>query len=183
MTKTVPEILREGADTYEERNKLYGDNYKRHGAVMRALFPNGVSLHSADAHNRFGLLTQIVAKLTRYCENFNNGGHPDSLHDQTVYAAMLAEVDAQVVEFMANNTAQPAPVEAKSDRVEMSGEGFHVLDLPSFLGTAHSFPEAPTSADEAVPISEQEIVEAIEAFGEAPNNDPPEVIPEPPVQK
>jgi hypothetical protein len=183
MTKTVPEILREGADTYEERNKLYGDNYKRHGAVMRALFPNGVNLHFADAHNRFGLLTQIVAKLTRYCENYNNGGHQDSLHDLTVYAAMLAEVDAQSAEFLANNTARPAPVE-ESDRVEMSGgDAFHVLDLPAFLGTAYSVPEPPASPDEAVPISEQEIVEAIAAFGEAPNNDPPEVIPEPPVQK
>lgn len=98
MTKTVPEMLRAGADTYEERNKIYGDNYKRHGFVMSFLFPNGVTLDTIDKQNRFGVLTQMVAKMTRYCENFDRGGHEDSLHDLMVYTAMLAEVDAETKE-------------------------------------------------------------------------------------
>lgn len=96
MTKTVPEMLRSGADTYEERNKMYGDNYKRHGSVMAILFPNGLKLETVEDHNRFGILTQKVAKLTRYCENFTRGGHADSLHDDMVYTAMLAELDAAI---------------------------------------------------------------------------------------
>jgi len=94
--KTVPEMLREAADTYEERNKVYGDTYKKHGTVMQSLFPDGVSLDCDDDHNRFGVLTMIVGKLTRYAQNFNKGGHYDSLHDLSVYATMLNELDAEL---------------------------------------------------------------------------------------
>ncbi len=93
--KTVPELLREAASTYEERNKLYGDNYKHFGEVMMALFQDQhVLLTSINSHNRFGVFTQIVSKLTRYAENFSSGGHDDSLLDMSVYCAMLRELDA-----------------------------------------------------------------------------------------
>lgn len=88
------EALRQSAETYEERNALYGDNYHRHGEVMKALFPNGVILHSVSDHNRFGILTQKVSKLTRYCHNFETGGHDDSLLDDVTYTAMLRELDS-----------------------------------------------------------------------------------------
>jgi hypothetical protein len=39
--KTVPEILREMADIYEERNPTYGNNYKEFGAWVNKLFPLG----------------------------------------------------------------------------------------------------------------------------------------------
>lgn len=99
--KTVPELLREGANTYEERNKIYGDNYKRHGMVMQALFPEGVQLDTVEDHNRFGILTQMVAKLTRYCQNWHVGGHEDSLHDLMVYTPMLQELDNERREYLA----------------------------------------------------------------------------------
>lgn len=92
---TVPDMLRQSAQTYEERNKLYGDNYKRFGPVMALLFPKGIDLISEDDHNRFGVFVQIVSKLTRYAENFNEGGHDDSLLDMTVYATMLRELDME----------------------------------------------------------------------------------------
>lgn len=81
------------AATYSDRNKEYGDAYKRHGEVMAALFPNPIALENATDHNRFALLTMVVGKLVRYSSNFIAGGHEDSLHDMAVYAAMLSEMD------------------------------------------------------------------------------------------
>lgn len=101
MEKFVPKTLRDAAKIYEERNALYGDVYKRFGAVMIALFPDGVyekpeDGHPADQINRYGLLVQIVGKLMRYCSNYGKGGHSDSLTDLAVYAIMLDELDAEV---------------------------------------------------------------------------------------
>lgn len=95
MTKTVPEMLRQAAGVYEERNALYKDNYKRFGHVMAALFPEGFSLRTADEWNRLGLMVQSVAKLTRAGAQWNDGGHDDSLLDLSVYAQMWREVEAE----------------------------------------------------------------------------------------
>lgn len=98
--KFVPEQLRKAAEIYEERNKRYGSNYKRFGLVLAALFPDGISIASAEdpvkAGNRLGVLIQILSKITRYCENFNRGGHADSLDDLAVYAMMLRELDCDI---------------------------------------------------------------------------------------
>lgn len=93
--KTVPEMLGEAAEIYEERKAAYGDNYKQFGLVMKALFPKGLSASSLDDFNRLGVLIQIVSKLTRYVENFGRGGHDDSLADLSVYATMLRELDCE----------------------------------------------------------------------------------------
>lgn len=100
--KYVPTQLREKAVLYEERNRLYGDNYKRFGPVMKLLFPNGVPLATEDDHNRFGIFVQIVAKVTRYAENFERGGHDDSLDDLAVYSMMLKELDRELAEKEVN---------------------------------------------------------------------------------
>lgn len=90
---SVPELLREGAELFEQRNALYGDNYKTYGAVMVAMFPEGLpDLVTVNDHNRFGLFVQLVAKLTRYGANLSSGGHVDSARDMKVYAAMLEEL-------------------------------------------------------------------------------------------
>ena len=81
------------AQLYAERNKLYGDNYKRFGPIMVLLFPGGVTLATAEDFNRFGIFVQLVSKMTRYSENFTRGGHDDSLDDTAVYAMMLRELD------------------------------------------------------------------------------------------
>ena len=91
--KTVPEMLRDAAGIYEQRNKIYGDNYKRFGKVMALLFPDGVTLKTEDDFNRFGIFVQLVSKETRYAENFLRGGHDDSLDDTSVYSMMLKELD------------------------------------------------------------------------------------------
>lgn len=106
MVKFVPEQLRKAADIYEQRNALYGDNYKWFGNVMAALFPNGAPARMAgvdgskgetmaEYYNRVGVLVQIVSKLTRYCAQFERGGHADSLDDMAVYAMMLRELDQE----------------------------------------------------------------------------------------
>lgn len=92
--KKVPEMLRDAANIYEERNKLYGDNYKRFGYIMKELFPQGLELKGPDDFNRYGVFVQVVSKITRYAENFDRGGHADSLDDMAVYGMMLQELDS-----------------------------------------------------------------------------------------
>jgi len=84
---SADQILAEMADTFRERNKVYGDNYKRVGAVMAAMFPNGIQLIEEDEFNRWHLFELIIVKLTR----FANSGltHADSIHDAAVYCAMV----------------------------------------------------------------------------------------------
>jgi len=91
----VPEFLRAAAGIYEERNVLYGDNYKRIGPIFELLFPNGIELKKADDFNRFAVFVQILGKVTRYAENFPHGGHEDSLDDNAVYSMMLKELDRE----------------------------------------------------------------------------------------
>ncbi len=84
--------LKAMAETWAERNQAYGNNYHVHGEVMLALFPEGIKLMSVDDFNRYALIVFITSKLSRYCEQWHTG-HPDSLHDMSVYAAMLLELD------------------------------------------------------------------------------------------
>jgi len=85
--KTAADILAEMADTYRERNKVYGDNYKRVGDVMMALFPNGVTLETAEQFNTWHLFELMVVKITRFANSELQ--HEDSIHDLAVYAAMV----------------------------------------------------------------------------------------------
>jgi len=89
---TVPERLEIAAKTFVERNKIYGDNYKTHGNVMLALFPDGITLLTSEDFARYGLLNSIVMKLHRYTTSFKHK-HKDSIHDMGIYAFMLEAVD------------------------------------------------------------------------------------------
>ena len=98
--KTVPDMLKEAAKLYEEKNKIYGDNYKRFGSFFACLFPDGLEFSSSpetrvNEFNRLGVLVQMIGKLTRYSENFLRGGHEDSLDDLCVYSMMLKELDRE----------------------------------------------------------------------------------------
>lgn len=90
--KSVPEILRAMASTYEQRNALYGNNYKRIGLTFVTLFPEGLTVRTADEWNRLFVLLQIVGKVSRHTAQWKAGGHQDSLHDAAVYAAMAEEL-------------------------------------------------------------------------------------------
>jgi len=92
--KKVPDFLRDAAAIYEQRNALYGDNYKRFGLVMVALFPHGMNLESSEDWNRAGIFVQMVSKITRYA-NCWSSGHDDSLDDLSVYTMMLRELDEE----------------------------------------------------------------------------------------
>jgi hypothetical protein len=92
--KRVPEMLHGLAKVYEQRNEMYGSNYKL--PIMNLLFPNGLELQTEEDFTRYGVFVQIVAKVTRYAVQFNKGGHADSLSDLSVYAAMLQELDEEL---------------------------------------------------------------------------------------
>lgn len=89
----IGQALADLANLYNDRNKIYGDDYKRHGSIMHTFFPNGVHLNSADDFNRYAIIKNLVTKLNRYIRNFEKGGHADSLDDISVYAQMLQELD------------------------------------------------------------------------------------------
>jgi hypothetical protein len=85
--KDASQILIDMAQTYMERNKVYGDNYKRVGDVMKALFPNGVAINTPEQFTVWHLFELMVVKMTRFA---NTGlSHQDSIHDLAVYAAMV----------------------------------------------------------------------------------------------
>lgn len=92
MTSGVGKALNDAADVFEERNLVYADAYLKVGEILRELFPQGVSLVTAEDHNRYHLLVLIIVKLTRYAPNWSTG-HEDSLKDIMVYAAMLQDLD------------------------------------------------------------------------------------------
>lgn len=82
------------ADLYDQRAKIYGDNYKLFGKIMVEIFQGkGVMLNTAEDFNRFAIFVQVVSKVTRYGNQFSKGGHPDSLDDGAVYSMMLRELD------------------------------------------------------------------------------------------
>jgi hypothetical protein len=79
-----------------QRNKVYGNNYLNVGNAMAAMFPNGVTLKTPDDWNRMHIFFLGIVKQTRYCNNWNKGGHADSMHDNTVYSAMLESIDEDI---------------------------------------------------------------------------------------
>ena len=91
--KKVPEALSDLGKLYEERNKLYKDNYKNFGKILIGFFPQGITLKTEEELNRFALFMQTVHKQSRYAHSLLEGGHADSLDDLSVYAQMLQEVD------------------------------------------------------------------------------------------
>lgn len=90
MSDNVPEILEEMAKTFRSRNKIYGDNYKILGKVIKELFPNGVHLETEQDFLVWHLFELVMLKLTRFSSSQLT--HKDSIHDLAVYAAMIESV-------------------------------------------------------------------------------------------
>lgn len=89
------EALRTAGETYEERRKVYGEGFKKHGKALNALFPEGLILKSEEDFTRFVLFMMSWVKLQRYSENLMKGGHPDSSLDLGVYSFMLSAYDKE----------------------------------------------------------------------------------------
>lgn len=87
MKMQPDEILIAMAETYRERSKQYGNNWRKIGAVMVALYPTGLTLETEDDFNKFHLFLLSMVKLTRLSES--GLSHQDSAHDNAVYSAML----------------------------------------------------------------------------------------------
>jgi hypothetical protein len=93
MAKTVAEQLKDLASIHEQRSGLYGQDFLRVGPSLMAIFPEGLTLSTAEEFTRFALFAQIHGKLLRYAARFKEGGHADSLDDLAVYAQILRQVD------------------------------------------------------------------------------------------
>jgi hypothetical protein len=93
MSKSFKQICYEALDLHYDNSKKYENAYKEHGNIMKAIFPNGIELKTADDFCRYSLFDIIISKLHRYSKNFLDGGHQDSIRDAGVYALMLEEVD------------------------------------------------------------------------------------------
>jgi hypothetical protein len=85
--RNAADVLTDAAAIFRERNANYKDNAVLVGNVMKALFPNGVVIHSAADHHLYHLFELMIVKLTRFVKS--DLKHKDSIHDLAVYAAML----------------------------------------------------------------------------------------------
>lgn len=85
--------LEDAKKTFLARNMVYKNNWETTGEVLRAMFPDGLTLETSDDFARFSLLIQQIGKLTRYCSNFKMGGHADSSKDLAVYSLILHTFD------------------------------------------------------------------------------------------
>lgn len=102
----VVELLQDAIDIRIERNAAYGGAYLQHGEVVKALFPDGLQLDTAEDHGRFAILDTIIGKVLRYCKNFHNEGHDDSLKDIGVYSNMLRHLDEIMRDENNNNSSK-----------------------------------------------------------------------------
>ena len=89
---TSYDILTRLAELNKRKNDEYGCAYLRHGEAMMELFPRGLYLNTASDFARFAVFDIMLGKMLRYAHNFYEG-HPDSLDDIAVYAAILQEMD------------------------------------------------------------------------------------------
>lgn len=85
----VPGALEAAAQTFRERNAVYGNNYEMVGPIMGILFPDGVDrqLLSSD---QFHLFELVIVKLSRLATSRLT--HTDSAHDAAVYCAMIEAI-------------------------------------------------------------------------------------------
>lgn len=111
-------ILRQATEIFEKRNAVYKDSTGGAGEILSILQRYGnMRLETPDDFRRHHILSLIVVKLVRYCNNWNEWvmdiaggggesnivqvkqvGHQDSIHDLLVYAAILESIDQEINE-------------------------------------------------------------------------------------
>jgi hypothetical protein len=85
----VHEIFEDMANTFKERNAVYGSNYLMVAALVKVLFPKGVPPELVVTH-QWHLFELKLVKLSRFA--ISNLKHIDSIHDDAVYAAMIEHI-------------------------------------------------------------------------------------------
>ena len=79
------------ATLHRFRAESYGESWAAFGRVCDAIWPDGKTIAGEAAWTRFGVLCQVISKLTRH--EAGRMKVPDTLDDLAVYAAMLAELE------------------------------------------------------------------------------------------
>lgn len=85
-SKTAADILSAAAETFRERNSVYGSNYLMIKKLMDVLFPGGVPSELVHT-DRWHLFELMLVKLSRFA--ISSLTHQDSIRDLTVYGAMV----------------------------------------------------------------------------------------------
>ena len=93
----VGKSLVELSQLFEEKNAQYGDAYKRFGAIMQVMYPEGRTFNNVNEWNQLGCLFNIVANLNRHATNKQStpAEHvkaSENLDDLAVYTMMLEEL-------------------------------------------------------------------------------------------
>lgn len=86
---TTADLLRKAADTMDERNADYKDNWRNVPEVIKALFPEGLP-YDIVTQPEWHLFELMIVKLTRFANSDFN--HQDSIHDLGVYAFMIESI-------------------------------------------------------------------------------------------
>lgn len=92
-TNVIP-LMEEAIRTYIDRSKVYGEfGFEEHGEVLKAMFPDGLTLKTEEEFSRFVLFIMQTIKICRYAKHITKGGHKDSAHDTGVYSFILEDFD------------------------------------------------------------------------------------------
>lgn len=93
--RTIAEDMKEAVDVLIRKDKDYGNAKEVGGRIFELLFPDGITMKTAQEFNEHSTLIHIISKLVRYC-NLRRGGERvnfesinDTLLDLGNYAFML----------------------------------------------------------------------------------------------
>jgi hypothetical protein len=107
--KDPTQILRESADTYQEKNADYGQSWRAIGEILHGLTKGEpVVLETPEDFVSFGLFTRRMDKIARsfngefLSDDLNFESISDSHADETAYAAIHASLlgEQEPVEFV-----------------------------------------------------------------------------------
>ena len=87
------EFLEESKKIMEDRESQYSSNYLNAGGIRKGFFPKGLKLNTEQDFLRYAMISHAIGKISRYCINFEKGGHEDSLKDAINYLSMLGSID------------------------------------------------------------------------------------------
>lgn len=131
----VTKFLNNGADTYEKKNKSYGDSWRNVGKFLYMLAgPDGITLETEEDFISFGLFTRRLDKLARAyngefnVDELNFESVMDSHSDEMVYAAMHASnqddrtESGTAEEELISTLSTLSNDEPESERSEAEGE-------------------------------------------------------------